>query len=355
MSSQKALFLTEERGPFAVDTRDIQIPGVGEILVEIKAAALNPVDWKIQKTGSWVQNYPAVVGTDIAGDVAVLGEGVEGFSAGDRVSVSWDCFQFIGVLIVFQGFFTNDYAGFQQFTKVPAEIVAKIPESISYSQAASVPLGLATAAIGLYWTSRGIGLNPNLDKNVQFSDQPAVVVGGASSVGQYAIQMLKFGGFSPIITYASGHHTDYLKSLGATHIIDRKSVAIQYLPTEVRKITTVSVKTVYDAISLPDTQEASYNTLAEGGNLVIVLNSQIKDPVESKKVHHVFGNVQPEFNRSFGRTLYKQLTQFLQDGTVPNRVEELPNGLAGIPDGLKRLENDQVSGLKLIALPHETA
>ncbi|KAK1229507.1 hypothetical protein PQX77_007430 [Marasmius sp. AFHP31] len=341
MSSQKALFLTEAHGPFAVDTRDIQIPGVGEILVEIKAAALNPVDWKIQKTGSWVQNYPAVVGTDIAGDVAVLGEGVEGFNVGERV--------------VFQGFFTNDYAGFQQFTKVPAEIVAKIPGSISYSQAASVPLGLATAAIGLYWTSRGIGLNPNLDRNVQFSGQPAIVVGGASSVGQYAIQMLKFGGFSSIITYASGHHTEFLKSLGATHIIDRKSVAIQDLPTEIKKITTVPVKTVYDAISLPDTQEASYNTLTEGGNLVIVLNSQIKNPVETKRVHHVFGNVQPEPNRPFGRTLYRHLTQFLQDGTVPNRVEELPNGLAGIPDGLKRLENDQVSGLKLIALPHETA
>ncbi|KAJ8072780.1 hypothetical protein PM082_016339 [Marasmius tenuissimus] len=86
---------------------------------------------------------------------------------------------------LFQGFFANDYAGFQQFTKVPAEIVAKIPESISYSQAASVPLALATAAIGLYWTDKGAGLNPKLDKNVQFTGQPAVVVGGASSVGQY--------------------------------------------------------------------------------------------------------------------------------------------------------------------------
>ncbi|KAL0067829.1 hypothetical protein AAF712_004997 [Marasmius tenuissimus] len=335
MSSQKALFITKKQGPFAIDTRDIQTPGAGEILVEIKAAALNPVDWKIQKYGFFLQNYPALVGTDIAGDVAKLGEGVEGFSV---------------------GFFVNDYAGFQQFTKVPAEIVAKIPESISYSQAASIPLALATAAIGLYWTDKGAGLNPKLDRNVQFTGQPAVVVGGASSVGQYAIQMLKFGGFSPIIAYASGHHTDFLKSLGATHVVDRKSVAIKDLPAEVKKITNIPVKAVYDAISLPDTQEASYGTLAEGGNLVIVLDSQIKNLVESKKVHHVFGNVQPEANRPFGRVLYKQLTQFLEDGTVvPNRVEELPDGLAGIPNGLKRMENDQVSGVKLVALPHKTA
>ncbi|KAL0059591.1 hypothetical protein AAF712_013642 [Marasmius tenuissimus] len=342
MSSQKALFLTEERGSFAVNTRDIPTPGAGEVLVEVKAVALNPVDWKVQKIESWLQNYPAVLGMDIAGDVAKLGEGAEGVKVGDRV--------------VFQGFFTNDHAGFQQFTKVPAEIVAKIPDSISYSQAASVPVGLATAALGLYWTGGGAGLNPNLDKSVQFSGQPAVVVGGASSVGQYAIQMLKFGGFSPIITYASGHHTDFLKSLGATHVVDRKLVAIQDLLTEVKKITNVPVKTVYDAISLPDTQEASYITLAEDGHLIVVQDPQIKKTVENKKVHYAVGNVQLEFNRPFGRSLYKHLTQFLQDGTVvPNRVEELPNGLAGIPDGLKRLENDQVSGLKLIALPHETA
>ncbi|KAL0059593.1 hypothetical protein AAF712_013644 [Marasmius tenuissimus] len=344
MSSQKALFITEKQGSFAVDTRDIQAPGAGEILVEVKAAALNPVDWKIQKYGIFLQKYPAVVGTDIAGDVVKLGKGVQGFNVGDRV--------------LFQGYFTNDYAGFQQFTKVAAEIAAKIPEAISYSQAASVPLTLATAAIGLYWTEKGAGLNPKLDKKIQFPGQPAVVVGGSSSVGQYGspqdMRLIQTRVINA--TFSLYSHSDAQRTLGATHVVDRTSVAIQDLPTEVKKITKVPVKTVYDAISLPDTQNASYNILAEGGNLVIVLDSQIKNPVESKKVHHVFGSVQPEPNRPFGRTLYKKLTQFLQDGTVkPNRVEELPNGLAGIPDGLKQLENDQVSGLKLIALPHETA
>ncbi|KAJ8072781.1 hypothetical protein PM082_016340 [Marasmius tenuissimus] len=62
MSSQKALFITKKQGPFAIDTRDIQTPGAGEILVEIKAAALNPVDWKIQKYGFFLQNYPALYG-----------------------------------------------------------------------------------------------------------------------------------------------------------------------------------------------------------------------------------------------------------------------------------------------------
>ncbi|KAI0326872.1 hypothetical protein GY45DRAFT_1328443 [Cubamyces sp. BRFM 1775] len=60
-------------------------------------------------------------------------------------------------------------------------------------------------------------------------------------------------------------------------------------------------------------------------------------------------------NRRVGVELYARLTEWLQTGKlVPNKVEVLPNGLAGIPGGLKRLENNMVSGKKLIARPHET-
>ncbi|KAK1229509.1 hypothetical protein PQX77_007432, partial [Marasmius sp. AFHP31] len=130
------------------------------------------------------------------------------------------------------------------------------------------------------------------------------------------------------------------------------------LPTEVKKITDAPVKVVYDAVSQVDTQEAGYNTLSTaegGGDLVILLATQVKNVVEGKRVRHIFGSVQPAQNRPFGRALFKNLTQFLEDGTiVPNAVEEIPDGLAGIPDGLERLKKGQVSATKLIALPHET-
>jgi NADPH:quinone reductase-like Zn-dependent oxidoreductase len=62
----------------------------------------------------------------------------------------------------------------------------KIPEKLSYSQASSVPLGLATAAIGLYAEPpNGIGLNPSFDDSVDYSGQVALVIGGSTSVGQY--------------------------------------------------------------------------------------------------------------------------------------------------------------------------
>ena len=83
--TQKALVLDAKDGKFVVDTRPVPKPGPGDILVKIQAAALNPVDWKIQKYGIIVPTLPAILGSDIAGDVEELGEGVTDFQKGDRV------------------------------------------------------------------------------------------------------------------------------------------------------------------------------------------------------------------------------------------------------------------------------
>ena len=84
-STQKALILDAKLGKFGINTIPVPKPGPGQILVKIKAAALNPVDWKVQKYGVFVDTYPAILGTDIAGDVEELGEGVTDLKKGDRV------------------------------------------------------------------------------------------------------------------------------------------------------------------------------------------------------------------------------------------------------------------------------
>jgi NADPH:quinone reductase-like Zn-dependent oxidoreductase len=83
---QKALLLTKKQGEFVLGSRSIPSPGAGQLLVKIQSAALNPVDYKIKDAGIFVTDYPAVLGTDIAGIVEELGEGVNNFSKGDRVS-----------------------------------------------------------------------------------------------------------------------------------------------------------------------------------------------------------------------------------------------------------------------------
>jgi NADPH:quinone reductase-like Zn-dependent oxidoreductase len=85
MSAQKALLLLEKQGKYAVSDVEVPSPGPGELLIAVKATGLNPVDWKIQTTGYFINDYPAVLGTDSAGVVEAVGEGVTGFVVGDKV------------------------------------------------------------------------------------------------------------------------------------------------------------------------------------------------------------------------------------------------------------------------------
>lgn len=87
VAQQKSLLLLEKQGAFAVRPTDIPKPGPGELLVEIHATALNPVDWKIQVYGIFLENFPAVLGTDSSGIVKEVGEGVTEFAVGDKVYV----------------------------------------------------------------------------------------------------------------------------------------------------------------------------------------------------------------------------------------------------------------------------
>lgn len=343
MAQQKAVVLPKAKGDWLVDSVPVYTPGPGEILIKIHASALNPVDWKIQAYDFFVDKFPAVLGTDIAGTVEALGEGVTGFAKGDRVLTQ-------GVIN------ENAHAGFQQYTLSNADVTAKIPSNISFDQASTVPLGLATAVVGLY--GGGISLTPPwADGGAgKYAGKPIVVFAGASSVGQYAIQVAKLSGFSPIITTASPHNAAYLQGLGATHVLDR-ALSGDALRAAVKQITSAPIEFAYDAVSGADTQTAGYELLAPGGAIVIVLANAVPEAKQTKdrKIEHVFGNVNAPQNRALGRSLYAKLTGLLETGAIkPNRVEVLPNGLQGIILGLAKLKAG-VSNVKLVGRPQETA
>ncbi|KAJ7505085.1 GroES-like protein [Mycena galericulata] len=339
MPQQKALLISEEKAPFTLESIPIPKPGVGQILIKIKAAALNPVDWKQQKYGFFIEKYPAVLGWDIAGDVEELGDAVQGYSKGDKVFAL--------------GYLPNEMSSYQQYAVIASDMLAKIPPNIDYAQAATIPLGYATAAVGLLASLPvGAGLNPTFDPAVNFSGQAAFVFGGSSSVGQFALQILRVLGYSKIITYASGKHTNYLKSLGATHVIDRKTISTADLPAAAKKIAGVPIKIVYDAISEEDTKEACFAILAKGGLAIAVLPGENRN-VDGKRFISIIGTI--THTHEFGVILWKTLPKQVADGViVPNRVEKLPHGLAGIVDGLKKMEDNLVSGVKLVVFPQET-
>lgn len=97
MATHKALLLLAKQGESVVRDTPTPKPGPGELLVEVKAAGLNPVDWKVNYDYSFlIQSYPAILGSDAAGVVKEIGEGVTGFAAGDRVCVFF--FLSLGIL-----------------------------------------------------------------------------------------------------------------------------------------------------------------------------------------------------------------------------------------------------------------
>ncbi|TFK82276.1 GroES-like protein [Polyporus arcularius HHB13444] len=352
MSTQKALYIPSKQAPLKLGEAPIYTPGPKEVLVKVISTALNPVDWKIHTYGLFVEKFPAILGSDISGVVEQIGAEVTKFAKGDRV--------------LFQGWFSDTkHAGFQQYTLVDAELAAKIPDNISFDQASSVPVALVAVIL------------PNFNHNLaaktanftapweeggqtKYAGKPAFIVGGSSSVGQYAIQVAKYSGYSPINTTASLHNEALLKSLGANAVLDRKLPASSIL-SELQKLAGGKpLEYAFDAISFADTQTLAYDALAPGGTLFIVLNDEIPEGKKKaggdKRVVHGFGSVHVPENREIGVQLFSRLTEWLETGViVPNKVEVLPDGLAGIPDGLERLKQDKVSGKKLVAHPQETA
>ena len=84
-NTQTALILPEKFGELVLTTLPVYKPGKDEVLVKVHSTALNPVDWKIQKRGIFSEVFPLVLGSDIAGEVVELGEGVSQLSKGDKV------------------------------------------------------------------------------------------------------------------------------------------------------------------------------------------------------------------------------------------------------------------------------
>lgn len=86
-AQNKSLFLESKHGQFAVRSTETPKPAPDEILVKIEATALNPLDWKIQSWGIFVEKYPTVLGFDAAGTIVQVGGDVptSSFTVGDRV------------------------------------------------------------------------------------------------------------------------------------------------------------------------------------------------------------------------------------------------------------------------------
>ncbi|KAF4314092.1 Alcohol dehydrogenase superfamily zinc-containing [Botryosphaeria dothidea] len=214
MAKNQAAWITEAKGkPLKVQEAPDPKPGPGEVVIKNAAIAINPVDWKIQSYGIFLQKFPSILGTDVAGTIEEVGEGVDRLKKGQRV---------IGHAA---GIATGDSAdtAFQLYTKTLEILVSPIPDSLSFEEATVLPLAISTAAAGLYQKTH-LAL-PHPSTNPQPTGQTLLVWGGSSSVGATAIQLAVASGLKVVATASSRNH-DFVKSLGATAVIDYNSPSV---------------------------------------------------------------------------------------------------------------------------------
>ncbi|RKL45659.1 hypothetical protein BFJ72_g3204 [Fusarium proliferatum] len=211
-SNNAAWLVAAKTSPLEVKEAPLTEPSSDHILVKNSAIAINPVDIANQYVGIFIQpsQYPVILGEDVAGTVEAVGPDVTAFKPGDRVL----------------GYATslatkdNAHSAFQEYTVVRAECASKIPESLSFEQAAVLPLSLATAAWSLFGDVTLAMRYPSL--NPTPTEETVLIWGGSSSVGGSAVQLAKAAGYE-VITTASAKNHDYVKSLGADHVFEYKS------------------------------------------------------------------------------------------------------------------------------------
>ncbi|KAJ6560400.1 chaperonin 10-like protein [Mycena capillaripes] len=353
MSTQQAILVQSPKAPFSLGSTEIPSPAKGEVLVKVMSVGLNPGNWKQREYNVMIDEYPAVLGNDVAGVIEELGDGVQGWKKGDRV------------------FAQTLAGGFQQFATVPTALLIPIPENVNFDDVATIPIAFTTACVGLFAPAPiGLGLNPAFSWDKPQQGESALVIGGATSVGQFAIQLFKFLGFTRIVVYASKAHFDYLRQLGATECIDRAAVPLDSLSTHLSLTSAVNV--VYHTVD-PTALSAAYDCVAEGGRIVSALHGT---PLDRKpavtfvsvrgfiagadimslksKTEDVLGFLATPQHSTFGKLIMENLPKMLEKGIiVANRYEVLPNGVAGILEGMGRLQKETVSGVKLVAHPQD--
>ena len=216
MSTNTAAYLTAAKAhPFSLNPAPIYIPGPKEVLIQNRAIAINPIDGSLQRFAWLPLQYPTILGQDVAGEVIAIGSDIKSFKTGDRV---------LGHAMAMATKRPQD-AGFQTQTVLDERMASRIPDDLSFKKAVVVPLGLSTAACGLFQEAPFLGLRLPTEPARKSTGETVLIWGGASSVGSNGIQLAKAAGYEVIAT-ASAKNFEYVKRLGASEVLDYKSETV---------------------------------------------------------------------------------------------------------------------------------
>jgi NADPH:quinone reductase len=226
----------------SVATPQIQSPT--EILVELKAAGVNPIDTKLRRRGTFYpEQMPAILGCDGAGVVAAVGASVQRFVVGDEV---YFCNAGLG----------GHPGNYAEYATVDERFVARKPNSISFVEAAAAPLVLITA-----WEAL-------CDRGRLEAGQHVLIHAGAGGVGHVAIQLAKLKGASVCTTVSTERKAEFARSLGADKVIFYKQV--DFVEAALEWTNGAGVELAFDTVG-GSTFAQTFPAVEIGGDLVTIL------------------------------------------------------------------------------------
>ena len=337
----QAAILPQKGGPLSVVDRATPEPGPNDVLIEVRAIALNPVDYFQRDFGMPpVPSYPAVVGSDVAGLVVKVGSNVSNAPpSGSRAIAFASSF--------YQGG-SQDHGAFQKYVLAQSEGVIALPDALSFEEGAVFPLAVLTALSG--WTTIGIPLGT---KYTPQDKQAVLIWGGASSVGTFVVQSAKLMGFTVYATASAKNH-EYLKKLGADVVFDYNASDVVSQIIDTVKKDGVTLRTAVCVVegSLQPTLDVLKNT--KGDTVAKVAHAPPLLPgaptLEGAEIKFVLPPMDPAERSDH---IYKCFHVWLRDGlnsgtVVPSpRVQVEAGGLEGLNKALDTLKAG-VSGTKIV-------
>lgn len=299
-------------------------PRPGELRVRVYAVGLNPADYKLVSKGAPGWRYPFIPGLDVAGVVDELGDGVTGWQSGERV--------------FYHGSLTRP-GGFAELAVTTAHTVSRIPESLSFIEAAAIPCAGLTAYHALHRRLR-------LQRG-----QSILVHAGAGGVGSFAIPLARHAGLK-VLTTCSSRNADYVRALGAQVVIDYRNQDVK------QAVMTATSGRGVDAILEsrgPQVAARDLELLAFNGGMACLLGlpdvSRLQPFTISPSLHEIsLGGAHLHGTRADQEDLARmgdELAALIVQGSVhlPN-LERIP--WQQIPAGLEKLAEGHVRG-KIVA------
>ncbi|KAM3150618.1 hypothetical protein ABEW05_009038 [Botrytis cinerea] len=305
---------------------EIPQPGPDDVVIKVVVAGSNVKDWLHLKALKKSLNS----GDDIAGFVHSIGTHVQTkneYSLGERVAAFHPMM--------------NPHGAYAEYAVAPIHTVVKLPDIITFEEAATIPLVATTAALSLF---RRQHLPPPWSPRADIVPLPLIIYGASSSLGTFAVKLARASNIHPIIAIAGGrslecHHALDSISSNGTWIPISHMLAPSFSPQSPSYLSVVTGSNKYDEESIQTGIEVVY-TMVGTAHTGVYKPDMVKQPSDKE-----FVKGDPEWVAVF----FKYMSQMLEDGRLTGHpFDVIDGGLAGVGEGLRRLQRGQARGVKYV-------